>query len=73
MAQLFKGMPRHYKLKERIAELNKLWEIRPTPPGTTGIQQLLQKRLKFGLENLLSINTFVIQLFDSTWLSECVH
>lgn len=34
MAQLCKAMPRHYKLKQRIAELNRLWNIKPTPEST---------------------------------------
>ena len=34
MTQLCKSMPCHYKLKDRIAELNKRWNIRPTPEGT---------------------------------------
>ena len=34
MAQLCKAMPRHYKLKQHIAELNRLWNIKPTPEGT---------------------------------------
>ena len=39
-------MPRHYKLKDRIAELNKHWNIRPTPEGTCGVQQSLEERLQ---------------------------
>ena len=33
MAQACRQMPRHYKLKERIRELNQLWNISPTPNG----------------------------------------
>ena len=34
MAQLFKEMPRHYRIKDRIKELNKAWNIKPTPDGS---------------------------------------
>ena len=36
MAKICKEMPRHYLLKRRIAELNKLWNIKPTPHDTHG-------------------------------------
>ena len=39
-AKICKEMPRHYLLK-RIAELNKLRKIKPTPNGTCGVQQTL--------------------------------
>ena len=53
MTQLCKGMPRHYKLKERINELNKIWNIQPTPNGTCGVQQSLKERLQFCLHSLV--------------------
>ncbi len=53
MAQLCREVPRHYKLKDRIAELNKLWNIRPTPEGTCGVQQSLEERLRHCLEHLV--------------------
>ena len=53
MAQLFKEMPRHYQLKNRIAELNQLWNIRITPTGTIGVQQKLEERLRFCLQYLV--------------------
>ena len=40
MAQLFKSMPHHYKLRQRFCELNHLWDIRPTPAGTCGVSNL---------------------------------
>ena len=46
MASLCQQMPRHYKLKNRIRELNSKWNIFPTPAGTTGVQQQLEERLK---------------------------
>ena len=39
MASLCKQMSRHYKLKQRIAELNSRWNFKPTPAGTVGVQQ----------------------------------
>ena len=42
MAKLCQEMPRHYKLKERIKQLNTLWKIRPTPNGVVGVQQSLK-------------------------------
>ena len=53
MAQLFKEMPRHYKVKDRIKELNKAWNIKPTPEGTCGVQQSLAERLKARIEYLV--------------------
>ena len=31
LAKLCKGMPRHYKLKQNISELNSFWDIKPNP------------------------------------------
>lgn len=55
MARICKEMPRHYRIKERIGELNKLWNIRPTPHGTLGVQQTLQDRLKVRIAKLLQV------------------
>lgn len=54
LASLCREMPRHYRLKERIAELNSKWNIVPTPEGTIGVQQRLQERLTACLERLVS-------------------
>ena len=43
--QVCKSLPRSYKIKERIAELNRKWNIQPTPPGMIGVQQSLKERL----------------------------
>ena len=47
MAQLCEKMPWHYKLKECVAELNKLWDIHPTPNYTcddeTTVRKLCEK------------------------------
>ena len=61
MAQLFNNMPRHYKLKRRIAELNKNWNITSTPDGTCGVQQSLVECLRFCIEGLVS-NAFDMML-----------
>ena len=60
LAQLFKGMPRHYKLKKRISELNAKWNIFPTPEGTIGVQQSLEERLRFCVHNLVRYHHFYI-------------
>ena len=54
LASLCREMPRHYRLKQRIAELNSKWNIVPTPEGTVGVQQRLQERLTACLERLVS-------------------
>ena len=46
MAKVCKEMPRHYKLKEKISELNLLWDIHPMPNGIIGVQQRLEDRLR---------------------------
>lgn len=69
MAQLCKGMPRHYKLKDRIAELNKLWNIHPTPEGTCGMQQSLKERLKQCLEHLVSTLLFRVNVCNAMYHS----
>jgi len=58
MAQLFKEMPQHYKPKDRIKELNKVWKIKSTPEGTCGVQQSFEERLKARLEYLVSLCIF---------------
>ena len=52
-ARLTKEMPRHYRLKKRISELNSLWKISPTPDGS-GVQQSLEDRLRDRLTHLIS-------------------
>lgn len=46
LAKVYKFMPRYYKIQERIAELITLWQIKPTPNGTCGVQQSLEGRLR---------------------------
>lgn len=46
MAKVCKALPRHYKIKQKIAELNQMWDIKPTPPGIIGVQQALEPRLR---------------------------
>ncbi len=52
MTKVCKTLPRSYKLKRRISELNKLWNILPTPNGTCGVQQSLQDRLQARISHL---------------------
>ena len=53
MASVCKEMPRHYKLKRRIKELNSLWNITPAPNGILGVQQSLEDRLFIRISRLL--------------------
>ena len=53
MAQLCKSMPRHYKLKDRITELNTLCKIFPMPDGILGVQQSFEERLQICLQHLV--------------------
>ena len=53
MARLCKEMPRHLKLKQKISELNRLWETYPTPNGTTGVQQSFRRRRQERLRILI--------------------
>ena len=48
-------MSRHYRLKQRTAELNAQWNIHPTPEGTEGVQQSLIERLKKCIERMVSV------------------
>lgn len=54
LARICKDLPRHWKLKRRIKELNSLWNIYPTPNGTIGIQQKLEDRLSVRIRHLAS-------------------
>ena len=56
MTQISKSLPRTYKIKERIRELNSLWKIKPTPEGTVGFQQSLEERIRVHAENLIKVS-----------------
>ena len=56
LASICKALPRHYGIKQRITELNRLWNIKPTPHGTIGLQQSLRDRLQVRLAHLLRIS-----------------
>ena len=56
MAQLCKQLPRQYKIKEQIKDLNKLWNIKPLPNDIEGVQQSLEDRLKVRIEHLLRVS-----------------
>lgn len=53
LTQICKALPRTYRVKERIKELNSHWNIRPTPHGTVGFQQSLEDRLRIRVQKLL--------------------
>ncbi len=53
MAKVCREMPRHYKIKGQIKELNEQWNIRPTPEAITGVQQPLEERIRVPVHNLL--------------------
>lgn len=54
MAKVCHEMPRYYTPQNRINELNKLWDIKPTPNGVVGVQQSLQDRLHRRITHLLT-------------------
>ena len=56
MAQLCNKLPRHYKIKERIKELNTLWNIKPLPNDIEGVQQSLEDVLRSRIQHLVSIS-----------------
>ena len=77
-------MPKYYKLKRRIQELNKLWNIQPTPSGTIGVQQSLENCLRLCLLRLLKVapqdatfrHTKQIRVKlsgDGTWVGKRLH
>ena len=53
LTQVCAQMPRQYKIKDRIAELNKLWNIKPLPNEIEGVQQPLESRLRIRIEHLV--------------------
>ncbi len=55
MTKVCKSLPRSYKIKQRIAELNRRWNIRPTPDGT-GVQQPLEERLNARVSRLINVS-----------------
>ena len=80
LAQACKHMPRHYKIKARIMELNKLWNIRQTPNGIVGVQQSLEERLRARISILLKspdVNVdHIIRVKltgDGTWVGKGLH
>ena len=84
MRKACKQMPTHYKVKKRIAELNTMWKIRPTPNGTVGVQQSLEDRLRPRILRLLkesppnasfrTSKTIRVKLSgDGTWIGKRLH
>ena len=52
MAKVCRAMARHYKIKQKISELNQMWDIKPAPSGIIGVQQSLEPRLRRRIEQL---------------------
>ena len=65
LAKICKALPRHWKLKERIAELNHLWNVYPTPHGTVGVQQSLEERLLIRVKQLQQVSPPGAELFQT--------
>lgn len=57
LAKVCAQMPRQYRLRERITELNQLWKIQPTPNNTQGVQQSLKDRLELRIKHLVTTTT----------------
>ena len=47
-------MPSLTMIKKKVKELNEMWNIRPTPNGTFGVQQSLKERLVLRMDHLLA-------------------
>ena len=55
LSMLDSALPRSWKLKAEVKEMNKRWKISPTPGSTVGVQQSLKQRLIDRLKHLQSI------------------
>ena len=53
LSSLSKGLPPYYSLKQRLKNINKLWEVFPTPGDTEGVQITLCAALGKQVERLL--------------------
>ena len=65
LTQVCAQMPRQYKIKDRIRELNKLWNITSLPNGIEGVQQPLEERLKIRVEQLVKRSSPDSELIQS--------
>ena len=54
LAKVCAQVPRQYQLRQRISELNTLWNIQPTPNNTKGVQQKLKDCLPLRIRHLLA-------------------
>ena len=45
LSMIYNKMPRSWKVKDRIKEINKNWTLKQTHGGTQGIQQSIKERL----------------------------
>ncbi|MCG8627032.1 MAG: hypothetical protein MJE68_34160, partial [Proteobacteria bacterium] len=55
LSMLDSALPRSWKLKAEVKEMNKKWKISPTPGSTVDVQQSLKERLTDRLKHLQSI------------------
>ena len=53
LSMVCKEMPRSYKIKERIQEINKKWNLFKTPGDSIGVQQSIKCRLETRLKVLI--------------------
>ena len=54
LSMVCKEFPRSYKIKERMQETNKKWNLFQTPGNTVGVQQSIKSRLETRLKVLLN-------------------
>lgn len=53
LSMVCKEMPRSCKVKDRIKEINRKWNLSQTPGNTVGVQQSIKKRLEIRLQALI--------------------
>ena len=66
LSQVCKSLPRSYKLKQRIKELNSCWNILPTPHGTVGYQKSLEDCLRIRVQQLFTQKNIMSNPVTST-------
>lgn len=53
LTMICKDLPRSWKIQDRIREINRKWNLFPTPGDTNGVQQSIKERLEIRLQNLI--------------------
>ncbi|KAJ7385944.1 hypothetical protein OS493_012272 [Desmophyllum pertusum] len=53
LSMVCKDLPRSWKIQDRIKELNRKWNLFPTPGNTNGVQQSIKDRLEIRLKALI--------------------